>query len=202
MENLYGEDYYENGIKKGLSGYDHYRWMPTRSYSEAIEIIKRFNFESVIDFGAAKGYLVHALRQLGKDAYGEDISDYALENCFPSVKEFLSKPSFRKTDLLICKDVMEHINEDEVESTLKFLYTKADQFLFVIPLGDNDSFRIREYEIDKSHVTKKDEDWWIDKFRKCGFMIISFDYSMGKIKEKWTSTDPFGNGFFILEKNK
>jgi predicted TPR repeat methyltransferase len=72
--------YYEDGIKNKISGYENYHWIPTRSFSEAIEIIDRFEFNSCVDYGCAKGFLVHALRQLGKDAYGEDISDYAIEN--------------------------------------------------------------------------------------------------------------------------
>jgi hypothetical protein len=194
----FDKDYYEDGIRKGISGYENFHYMPTRSYSEAIEIINRFDFNSIIDFGAAKGFLVHALRQLGKEAYGEDISDYALKNCLPDVDVFMSKPSDRKVDFLIGKDVLEHINEKELVYILEDLRKKADQFLFIIPLGDNDSLRIREYSIDHTHITNKDEDWWINMFRYCGYTIKGFDYSMGRIKEKWTSVYPFGNGFFYL----
>lgn len=196
----FDEDYYENGIKKGISGYENYHYIPTRSYSEAIELVKRFNFNSIIDYGAAKGFLVHALRQLGKEAYGEDISDYALSHCLPSVKEYMSRPSKRKTDLLFGKDVMEHVSEFDMPNLLKFLYKKADKFVFVIPLGDKEIYRIREYEVDKTHLIKKDEDWWINIFNQCGYIIESFDYSMGRIKEKWTIPYPFGNGFFVLNK--
>ena len=35
--------------------------------------------QKILDIGCAKGYLVKALRWLGRDAYGFDISDYALE---------------------------------------------------------------------------------------------------------------------------
>lgn len=202
MTNLckYNRDYYEDGIRKGLSGYENYHYINTRSFSEAIEIIKRFKFNSVIDYGAAKGFLVHALRQLGKEAYGEDISDYALSVCLEDVRPYMSKPCDRKADLLVGKDVLEHISVDEMPAILEFLRNRAEQFLFVIPLGDNDVFRIREYEIDVTHVTKKDEDWWINSFRDAGFQIIDFDYSMGRIKEKWTRIYPFGNGFFTLGK--
>lgn len=195
----FDRDYYEDGIRKRISGYENFHYINTRSFSEAIEIVKRFEFNSVIDFGAAKGFLVHALRQLGKEAYGEDISDYALSNCMEDVKPYMSKPCDKKTDFLIGKDVLEHIPVDEISETLQFLKKKADQFLFVIPLGDKDTFRIREYEVDITHVTKKDEDWWIDRFREAGYTLKSFDYSMGRIKEKWTSIYPFGNGFFILK---
>lgn len=196
----FNKDYFENGIKKGLSGYENYHYIPTRSYSEAIELVKRFDFNSVIDYGAAKGFLVHALRQLGKEAYGEDISDYAIENCLPDVQKYMSKPGNRQVDFMVGKDVLEHVHEDEMLFLLEFLYTKANQFLFVVPLGEDGMYRIREYEVDKSHYTKRDEDWWLDIFKLAGFKIKAFDYSMGRIKEKWTTVYPFGNGFFILGK--
>lgn len=196
----FNKDYFENGIRKGLSGYEDYHYIPTRSYSEAIELVNRFNFNSIIDYGAAKGFLVHALRQLGKEAYGEDISDYAIKNCLPDVQTYMSKPCNRKVDFMVGKDVLEHVHEEEMPTLLEFLYEKANLFLFVIPLGEDSMYRIREYEVDKSHYTKQNEDWWIDIFRTTGYKIKSFDYTMGRIKEKWTSVYPFGNGFFVLEK--
>ena len=194
----FDEDYYEHGVERGVSGYQNYRYMPTRSYPEAIDIIKNIDFHTCVDFGCAKGFLVHTLRQLGKDAYGEDISDYAIENSI--VPNFVSKPTTREIDLLICKDVLEHVPETELKKLLKSFINRADKFFFVIPLGDNDLFRIREYELDVTHVTKKTEDWWIDLFRDVGFKIVSFDYSFGRVKEKWIPVHPYGNGFFILEK--
>jgi len=204
--NLFNEDYYENGIKKGISGYEKYQWMPTRSIPEAISIIEKIEFESAIDFGCAKGFLVHALNLLGKDAIGVDISEYALNNCLPQVKDKLFSLNKQlsemnlKTDLLIAKDVLEHIPEENIDETLSEFYKVSDKCLLVIPLGDNDSFRIREYEIDKTHVTKKDEEWWINKIKKSGFKLKSFSYAFGHVKEKWTSTYKYGNGFFLIEK--
>jgi SAM-dependent methyltransferase len=204
--NLFNEDYYENGIKKGISGYEKYQWMPTRSIPEAISIIEKIEFDSVLDFGCAKGFLVHALNLLGKNAYGVDISHYALSNCLPQVKNkvfLLNKPLGEmeiKPDLLIAKDVLEHIPEENIEETLSEFYKVSNKALLVIPLGDNDLFRIREYEIDKTHVTKKDEEWWINKTKNVGFKLKSFSYSFGNVKEKWTSLYKHGNGFFIIEK--
>ena len=200
LEDKYTKDYYEDGIKKKLSGYEEFRWIPTRSYPEAVDIIERFDFNTVIDYGCAKGFLVHSLRQLGKEAYGEDISEYAINNSDERVSRFVSKPTEKKADLIICKDVMEHIEEDNVIEVFSFLKRKCkSKALFIIPLGDNDTFRIREYEVDITHVTKKDEDWWIDKINESGFSIESFAYSMGSIKEKWTKSYKYGNGFFTLK---
>lgn len=196
----YGEDYYEHGITTKTSGYEHYRYMPTRSYEEATTF-SDYCYGTVLDWGCAKGYLVHALRQLGNEAFGYDPSEYAVANCHPPVKDYL----FNKIeelgcyDTIICKDVMEHVPEEEVLDTLKTIRRHCNsQAIFVIPLGDNDMFRIREYELDKTHVTKKDEDWWIDKLREAGFKMYRFEYSLGGVKKKWQSYE-YGNGFFMVK---
>lgn len=206
FNNSFNEDYFENGIKKGISGYEKYSWLPTRSIPEAISIIETIKFENALDFGCAKGFLVHALNLLDKQTIGVDISEYAINNCLPQVKDkvFLIEKNIAeknlKTDLLIAKDVLEHIHQDNIDEVLLDFYQTCNQALLIIPLGDNDTFRIREYEIDKTHITKKDEEWWIKKIKKANFKLKSFDYKLGSIKEKWTSSYKYGNGFFILDK--
>jgi len=204
--NLFNEDYYEHGVKKGISGYENYHWLPTRSIPEAITICENINFQSVIDFGCAKGFLVHALNLLGKNAIGVDISEYALQHCLPQVKDkvyLLDKPLSEmglKADLLIAKDVLEHIPEENIDEVLLEFYKVCNQAFLVIPLGDNDLFRIREYEIDKTHVTRKDEEWWFNKIKKAGFNLKYFNYHFGNVKEKWIPMYKHGNGFFIINK--
>lgn len=206
LPDKYNKDYYENGIKCGISGYENYHYIPTRSYSEAISIHKNIKFDRSIDYGCAKGFLVHALNQLGHETIGVDISEYAISNCLESVKNkvFLLNKSLTdmklKTDLLIAKDVLEHIPDSDVEMILSDFFNVCNKALLVIPLGDNDIFRIREYEIDKTHITKKDEDYWINKIKNVGFKIESFDYSFGDVKKKWVDEYPFGNGFFLIGK--
>ena len=196
---MFTKDYYEDGIRKHISGYEDYKWMPTRSIPEALDIKEYFDFKTCVDYGCAKGFLVNALRIIGCDAYGEDISEYAVENCHPNVKDYVSLPNDNVYDLLICKDVLEHIEEEDLPGVLQTFARKSNQFFFVIPLGDEDRFRIREYEVDITHVTKKDEEWWIKMFESQGFRLTKFSYSFGSMKEKWVGPYPYGNGFFILE---
>tara|TARA_Y100000310_G_scaffold318530_1_gene372762 strand:+ start:689 stop:1300 length:612 start_codon:yes stop_codon:yes gene_type:complete len=197
---LFNEDYYENGIARGISGYENYRWIPSRSIPEALEIKNSFEFNTCVDYGCAKGFLVSALRILGVEAYGEDISEYAVNNCMPSVSDYITYPNDKKCDLLISKDVLEHIPEVGIQTLLESLGKKSEQFFFVIPLGDNNKFRIKEYEVDVTHVIKKDEEWWIKIFRSCGYELVDFSYSFGAIKEKWLDYHPYGNGFFVLKR--
>ena len=192
------KDYYEDGVRKHISGYEDYKWMPTRSIPEALDIQNYFEFDTCVDYGCAKGFLVNALRIVGCDAWGEDISEYAVENCHPNVRDYVSLPNDKQYDLLICKDVLEHVEVEDIPSVLQKFKKKSKQFFFVIPLGDDDRFRIREYEVDITHVTKKDEEWWIKMFESQGLELVKFSYSLGSIKEKWIEPYPHGNGFFIL----
>lgn len=198
--NRFTKDYYEDGIRKHISGYENYKWMPTRSIPEALDIQEYFDFNTCVDYGCAKGFLVHALRIIGCDAYGEDISEYAVTNCHPEVEEYISLPNEKKYDLLICKDVLEHIEVKDIPGVLENFKDKSHQFFFTIPLGDKDRFRIREYEVDITHVTKKDEEWWINMFESQGFKLNKFSYQFGSIKKKWIDQYPYGNGFFVLQK--
>ena len=192
------KDYYEDGVRKHISGYEDYKWMPTRSIPEALDIQSNFEFKTCVDYVCAKGFLVNALRIVGCDAWGEDISEYAVENCHPNVRDYVSLPNDKTYDLLICKDVLEHVEVEDIPSVLQKFKKKSKQFFFVIPLGDDDRFRIREYEVDITHVTKKDEEWWIKMFESQGMELVKFSYSLGSIKEKWIEPYTHGNGFFIL----
>ena len=40
MKVKYNKDYYENGLAKGISGYENYRWIPELTYPMAYSICK------------------------------------------------------------------------------------------------------------------------------------------------------------------
>merc|ERR1739848_265626 len=82
------KDYYEDGIRKHMSGYEEHKWMPTRSIPEALDIKDKFDFKTCVDYGCAKGFLVHALRILGCDAYGEHIDEVNIPDV---LEKFLRK---------------------------------------------------------------------------------------------------------------
>lgn len=76
----YGEMYFDGPRDYGYGGYRYDgRWVPV-----AKDIIKYYNLkpgDKVLDIGAAKGFLVKDLLSCGIDAYGLDISPYALQHC-------------------------------------------------------------------------------------------------------------------------
>lgn len=204
-ENFYDEVYFESGVKNKVSAYEHYRWMPERSMREACSLIANIKFDTVLDYGCAKGFLVQALRLLGKEAYGVDISRYAIENGHVEAREFLSLLSqrplsnFNGFDLLTAKDVFEHLTEAQLDATLKEIRQHFKQIFIAVPLGDGERYRIREYEMDVTHILRMPEDWWLKKIAQHGFKITFFDYKFGYIKEHWYDVNSVGNCFILAE---
>jgi ubiquinone/menaquinone biosynthesis C-methylase UbiE len=80
----YGELYFDGPREYGYGGYRYDgRWQPV-----ARDIVSHFALkpgDRVLDVGCAKGFLVKDLLALGIDAYGLDISEYALMRCEPEV---------------------------------------------------------------------------------------------------------------------
>ena len=204
LKNVFDEMYFEDGVRHRVSAYENYRWMPERTIREASSIINNIKFDTVLDYGCAKGFMVYALRLLGKEAYGADVSEYAVENCHPKVKDYLqvienSEQLTGGWDLIIAKDVLEHIPKELIPSVLSELRRRCKTLFVAVPLGDGKRYRIREYEMDVTHVVREPEEWWLTTIVDAGFKIKYFDYEFGHLKENWTGNHPHGNAFIVAE---
>jgi len=209
---IYNKSYFEDGLCTGKSCYVNYRWMPELTIKMAYYFIKYLDLkesDKVLDYGCSKGYLVKALRILDIDAYGCDISEYALESVDSDARNYcrlimdddsLIPFDSIEFDWIVSKDVFEHLSEENINVLLDCSFSFAKKMFHVIPLGNNGVFRIPEYHQDLSHIQIHDEKWWIKKFEEHGWKIISFDYSVKGIKENWTKKYEKGNGFFTLER--
>lgn len=82
----YGEAYFDGPREVGYGGYRYDgRWIPV-----ARDIVARFGLkpgDRVLDIGCAKGFVVKDLMQVcpGLEAFGIDVSHYALMHCEPEV---------------------------------------------------------------------------------------------------------------------
>ena len=82
----YGEMYFDGPREYGYGGFKYDgRWVPI-----AEDIVEHFNLKPgmrVLDVGCAKGFLVKDLMKVcpGLEAFGLDISEYAVLNCEPEV---------------------------------------------------------------------------------------------------------------------
>jgi SAM-dependent methyltransferase len=80
----YGEMYFDGPREYGYGGYRYDgRWQPV-----ARDIVAHFKLRPgmrVLDVGCAKGFLVKDLMSEGIEAFGLDVSQYALMHCEPEV---------------------------------------------------------------------------------------------------------------------
>ena len=218
MKNIFDKDYFTDGIAKGISCYENYRWIKELTYPMANSIFTFLNLKrnsNVLEYGCANGFLVKCLKDFGVNAYGIDISNYAISNCPVDISRNVSvitnndvnraikKTTFKKKkfDWVISKDVMEHIKPSDLNVIIKKISKITKKMFVIVPLGDNNRYRIKQYHLDKTHIVIKNERWWINLFKKNNFDIEDVSYKVDGIKDKWYKYNKYGNGFFQLTSN-
>lgn len=210
MNDLYNEDYFERGKKLGISLYSDYRWLPELTIPFAFRMIEELGIkkdDTILDFGCSKGYLVKAFRLLYRNAFGIDISKYAILYAPLDIRNYIACTSSiiafcNKYDWIISKDTLEHINYENIDNILFLLKESTKNMFCIIPLGDGNKYTIDEYEKDTTHCIRESLDWWKAKFAKAGFKIKKATYNIKNMKEPWYTVNPHGNGFFVLKSRK
>ena len=178
MSDFFDKSYYEAGPQTGKSLYQNYRWIPELTIPLAHHIVSYTEIPesyTIMDFGCAKGYLVHALRLLGREAYGVDISEYAINQAPKEVSQYVEaiKPQsedFEHCDLLLAKDILEHIPYAHLADQMKVIRERCNRIFAIIPLAKNNKYIIPAYELDKSHYIRENKEWWIGVFQRAGFV--------------------------------
>ena len=205
----YDADYFERGIMSGKSCYTDYRWIPELTLPLAMSYIDVLNIrrdETVLDYGCAKGFMVKALRMLHRQAWGCDISQYAIDSADEDTAQHLMLSSEKDLvpfgkffDYILSKDVFEHVEYDNINRTLAILSTYGKILFATIPLGNGERYNVPAYELDVTHKIRESKDWWIKKLEGNGWRVSRFDYLIAGIKDNWGHY-PQGNGFFICER--
>ena len=202
----YDENYFERGAEVGKSLYSHYRWMPELTIPMCHHIIQYCNIgrEKVLDFGCAKGFSVYGLRLLGIDAYGVDMSEYAIKEAPRAIEKRVRvikqyEDFNQQYGLIIAKDVLEHIPYEDLENQLRIFYRNSQKVFIIVPLGTNGKYYIDSYEADKSHFIREDLYWWTEQVENVGYTITKSTYDLGPFKKNWQFNQR-GNGLIIGEK--
>ena len=131
-----------------------------------------------LDVGCAKGFLVEALVKLGVDAYGCDISEFAIRNSPPGVRERLFRLDAsggglpfpdRHFDLVASLQTFEHIREHDglLREILRVLEPRGVLFVEVPTPGNPGR--------DVTHVNVLPRERWLELFGRFGFRPLDRD---------------------------
>ena len=214
---FFDEKYFRDGKSSKKSLYEDYRWLPELTKPLAAAICKFTGItksDVVLDYGCARGYLVRALIEDGIEAFGLDVSEYAINNSDTLVREKLhhltnetlteaiEKLGCSKVDWLIAKDVFEHIDPCLLHETLCDASKLGIKLYVLVPLGDAGRYRIPDYELDASHIIAENEDWWCAFFASSGYVVEKLRHEVQGIKQAALPLHHKGNCQFILKPRK
>lgn len=207
VKDYFDKSYYEmEGVKSSYSTSNYNQ----SSYLYEAMIIWLNEFiplagKKILDNGCGYGFLLDILREHGFDAYGQEVSPYAISQISSSLSEYVLESEETEIayenqfDLITHFHTLEHMDPTNVEIYLENLYAKtsSDGIVFsIIALGwNNDNSSL----LDKSVRTLQPRSWWDRKFQAAGFIrdtsLEADAYEIG------VQTPAMVNGMFLAREH-
>lgn len=168
MSELYNAEYYHSGC--GPIPYEEPEHWVNFFGMIADRIVADIHPKTVLDAGCAMGYLVAALRDRGVEAYGVDISAYAISKVREDVRPFCKVGSLTEPlpaglpdryDLVVTIEVLEHLYAEDGRQAIRNLCQLTDKVLFT---STPDDFT------EPTHVNVQQREYWCRAFFENGFM--------------------------------
>jgi len=161
----YDHDYFETGLKSNWTS--GYRWDAFAGLfrDTAAFLTEMFpNAGSILDAGCAKGFLVKALRERRREAFGFDHSRWAIDHAESEARPHLTLAGVddlafdREYDLLVAFHLFPQLTEEQVRGFLQRARPHIRVgLLAVIPVADAAAVGGAG---DLGHVTRRPRKWW------------------------------------------
>jgi len=186
--------------------------------------------KNLLDIGCGGGDLAHRMLKRGYDAYGIDISTYAIEHCHTDMRgrllisnittcpDLLGIPT--KFDVVMATDLLEHIYMEDLDTTFDWMVSKANRWLFFLiaivdgAVGKEGEFVAKRGEpiplqfeatAISGHVNVRTWQFWVKYFKEKGLTIrwdLQYIFQMYRERNPaWQATGGWNHGStWILEK--
>lgn len=120
-------------------------------------LAEAFPFQSMLDVGCGPGYLVELLRELGIEAGGIDPSPAAKQMAVNkwTIQTYPHSCPPKMADVVICREVLEHLTVDQVTETVMHLFRLAKRAVYITTRFHTQSvFDVTdERDVDPTHQT-------------------------------------------------
>lgn len=205
----FDESYYQDGSKRGTAYVNYKEGARTsRIFRELASAIGEvFQPRRVLDLGCATGTTVRLLNEMGCEAYGVDVSEWAVRNAeHPNVQlasaDRLPFPN-DFFDLVISCHAIEHFPEAVFDGSLKEISRVNSDFQFHMlpmigtPPYDGEVEGVRQMlRKDPTHQQLHSRLWWIGQFESQGYVPVDACILI----ENENSNAELSVGQFLLEK--
>lgn len=175
----YDDEYFAADWREGGNRYD----LETRRRVEARNpaLIKEvFAPRRVLDVGCGPGFLMLFLAELGVEVEGIDFSPSSRDLAPPAVRDRIligdvadTHVPERSFDLVVCREVLEHLTVLQVRRTVAQLCRASSRFVYVTtrfhPAPESLLDFTTDFETDPTHVTLLAKD-----FLRCLFVLEGF----------------------------
>lgn len=166
----FGYDYWDNPqATAGGRGY-HYDGRYAQTARRICEFYHLTPGDRLLELGCSKGYLLVEFHKLGLEVEGIDISRYAVEHAHPDLKGKIRCQDIRaaqlppsSADLMIVKDTLPHLPGPDIPAVIRLCETVSRRHcLLDIEVARNDYEAEMLARWDRTHVTRRSPDWWVD----------------------------------------
>jgi ubiquinone/menaquinone biosynthesis C-methylase UbiE len=175
----YGKEFFDGDRLYGYGGFSYM----SRFWQPVIPDLKaHFNLQAsskVLDVGCAKGFMLYDMVQLipGIDVTGVDVSEYAIENAKPEVKNRLQQANAKELpfesdsfDVVFSINTVHNLEKDECAKALQEIMRVSKGKAFVtVDAYRNEDERKRMFEWALTAKTIMHVDEWKAFFKKVGY---------------------------------
>ena len=125
-----------------------------------LELARRFDCWSVLDYGCGQGALARAV--IARSDRRLMVREYD-----PAIDGKDARPSF--ADLVVCTDVLEHVEPDKLDTVLAHLRGLARRVLFVVIATRPSGKTLTDGR--NAHLILESPEWWHARIESAGFTV-------------------------------
>ena len=173
----FDKEFFDGSRDTGYGGYNYDgRWVPV-----ALRMLLHYGLaagDRVLDIGCGKGFMVKDMRALGLQAYGIDVSQYAIEQsvcpaytlcCDARAMSKWAVPhkSYR---LAVSINTLHNLEQDEVVEALRVMSAMSDNQYVMFDAYRTDEEKRRMFDWNLTAKTILHVDEWKALFRKIAYI--------------------------------
>lgn len=139
-----------------------------------LQVALKYHASSILDYGCGQGSLARVLR-------GQPLGAIRIDEYDPAILGKDGPPSF--ADLVVCTDVLEHVEPDRLDTVLAHLRTLARKAVFTV-ISTKDSNKVLT-DGRNAHLIIESGPWWKRRIRTAGFRIENPPSVVRKTSKEW-----------------
>ena len=133
-----------------------------------LSICQLYGYQSILDYGCGKASLSEFM--LSQDVSAKAPTVFNYDPCIERYQE-----GRREADVVVCVDVLEHIEPDYPDNVIKDIFLLAEKNVFLLIANHESGKKLADGR--DTHLTKRGSDWWTDKLYEnipfdIGFMHV------------------------------